>query len=434
MTTFDEMLPVIREVLGTLTEALKKLEPVILNRDLNGRIRLILDEKLQDQPETRGAVETIVHVLEKCLGPHTFPAERMVLFESSLEMVKQGALHFPLQGFDAVTVVDRLATETDWARIEPVSSGAPRIVFFSIKGGVGRSTASAVAAWSLAQSGKRVMVLDLDLESPGISTSLLPDERRPAYGITDWLVEDLVGNGAAVFEDMVTRSDLSHDGDIYVVPAHGRNPGEYVAKLGRVWMPGMDGDGLREPWAGRLGRLLTALENRWQPDVILMDARAGIDEVASACITDLGAKGILLFSIDGEQAWSGYRILFQHWRRTGVVREIRERLQMVGAMIPEVNAKEYVDGLRERSWTTFAEELYDEIPAGEPADAYFSFDQADETAPHFPWPIRWNRGFAALQSIHSRFQGMGEDEVKAVFGPLLRGIDAIAGFDGESHE
>jgi hypothetical protein len=434
MTTFDEILPVIREVLGTLTEALKKLEPVILNRDLNGRIRLILDEKLQDQPETRGAVETIVHALEKRLGPHTFPAERMVLFEPSLEMVKQGALHFPLQGFDAVTVVDRLATETDWARIEPVSSGASRIVFFSIKGGVGRSTASAVAAWSLAQSGKRVMVLDLDLESPGISTSLLPDERRPAYGITDWLVEDLVGNGAVVFEDMVTKSDLSHDGDIYVVPAHGRNPGEYVAKLGRVWMPGMDGEGLREPWAGRLARLLTALENRWQPDVILMDARAGIDEVASACITDLGAKGILLFSIDGEQAWSGYRILFQHWLRTGVAHEIRERLQMVGAMIPELNAKEYFDGLREHSWITFAEELYDEIPAGEPADTYFSFDQADETAPHFPWPIRWHRGFAALQSIHSRFQGMGKDEVKAVFGPLLRGIDAIIGFDGESHE
>lgn len=434
MSTFDQILPSICEVLGTLKDDLKKLGPMIINRDLNGRVRLVLEEKPHDHAETTQAVDTIVRAMSACLGLHGFPAERMVLYESSLEMVKQGTLHFQLEGFDDVTVVDRLATETDWTKIAPIAPGAPRIVFFSIKGGVGRSTASAVAAWSLAQSGKRVMVLDLDLESPGISSSLLPDERRPAFGITDWLVEDLVDNGAAVLENMVARSDLSHDGEIYVVPAHGRDPGEYVAKLGRVWMPKIDSHGSREPWSARLHRLLLELEKYWQPDVILIDSRAGIDEVASACITDLGAKGVLLFSIDGEQTWSGYSILFRHWHRTGVVREIRERLQLVGAMIPEVNQSDYFDGLCERSWTTFSEELYDEVPAGEPTDAFFSFDQADETAPHFPWPIRWHRGFAALQSIHSRFQRIDEDELTAIFGPLVKGVHAIAGFDGEHHD
>lgn len=434
MNTFDHILPSIHDVLSNQKENVQLLGPLIINRDLNGRVRLVLEGKLQNQTETAAAVDAIVRAMSDCLGVHGFPAERMVLYESSLERVKQGALHFQLEGFDEVTVVDRLANETDWAQIAPVAPGVPRIVFFSIKGGVGRSTASAVAAWSLAQSGKRVMVLDLDLESPGISSSLLPEDRRPTYGITDWLVEDLVDNGAAVFENMVARSDLSHDGEIYVVPAHGRDPGEYVAKLGRVWMPKIDGHGSREPWSRRLHRLLLELEVHWQPDVILIDSRAGIDEVASACITDLGAKGVLLFSIDGEQTWSGYSILFRHWHRTGVVREIRERLQLVGAMIPETNAIDYFDGLRERSWTTFAEELYDEVPAGEPTDAFFSFDQADETAPHFPWPIRWHRGFAALQSIHSRFQRIDEDELTAIFGPLVTGVHAIAGFDGEHHD
>lgn len=70
----------------------------------------------------------------------------------------------------------------------------------SIKGGgVGRSTAVAVTAWRLAQAGKRVLVLDLDLESPGLSSALLPAERLPMYGITDWLVEDLVNNGELIF-------------------------------------------------------------------------------------------------------------------------------------------------------------------------------------------------------------------------------------------
>lgn len=433
MTTFDQILPTVRDVLGTQKENQEKLCPMIINRDLNGRVRLVLEDKVRDRTDTALALNTLVQAVSERLGRHGFPANRTVLFEPSLELVRQGAPHFSLEGFDGVTVVDRLATETDWSDFAPISPGAPRIVFFSIKGGVGRSTAIAAAAWTLAQSGKRVMVLDLDLESPGISSSLLPAERRPSYGITDWLVEDLVENGGAVFEHMVARSDLSHDGDIHVVPAHGLDPGEYVAKLGRVWMPKTDSRGTREPWSRRLHRLLLELEDQWSPDVVLIDSRAGIDEVASACITDLGAKGVLLFSIDGEQTWTGYSILFRHWHRTGVARDIRERLQLVGAMIPEVNGAEYFDGLRERSWTAFAEELYDEIPARAPADAFFNFDQVDETAPHYPWPVRWHRGYAALQSIHSRFQRVDKAELTAIFGPLVAGVQSIVGIEEKSH-
>jgi len=434
MITFDQILPSVCQVLSPLKEDLIKLGQIIINRDLTGRVRLVLDAKLRDETEASETIDSIVRAISACLGLHGFPVERMVIFESSLDAVKNGTQHFRLEGFDNITVIDRLASEIDWANIAPVAAGASRIVFFSIKGGVGRSTASAVSAWSLAQSGKRVMVLDLDLESPGISSSLLPEERRPAYGITDWLVEDLVDNGATVLANMVAQSDLSHDGEIYVVPAHGSDPGEYISKLGRVWMPKINDQGLRESWSSRLNRLLLNLEEKWQPDVLLIDSRAGIDEVASACITDLGAKGVLLFSIDGEQTWSGYSILFRHWRRTGVVRDIRDRLQLVGAMIPEVNGAEYFDGLRERSWTAFAEELYDEIPAGESADTYFSFDQADENAPHFPWPIRWHRGFAALQSIHSRFQRIDAEELRAIFGPFVAGLHAIVGTEEEHHE
>jgi len=226
-------------------------------------------------------------------------------------------------------------------------------------------------------------VLDLDLESPGLSSALLPEERRPFYGITDWLVEDLVNNADVVFENMVATSALSHNGEILVVPAHGANPGEYIAKLGRVWMPKLDSDGKRESWSDRLSRLLDSLETRWSPDVTLIDSRAGIDEVASACITELSASTILLFAVDGDQTWSGYRVLFQHWNKTGVVRDIRERLQIVGAMIPEVGMEEYFDGLLERAWDIFSEELYDEVPAGEISgeDSVWSYDQFEGSDP-----------------------------------------------------
>lgn len=433
MSTFDQILPIIKGVLLEQGENLKKLGTMVINRDLNGRIRLVVDDAILADGEAKIILDSIVQSLVEHLGPHGSPAEHMVLFESDVLAMVKGSPHYSLGEFVNIVLVDRLATDTDWADIAPVATGVPRLVFFSIKGGVGRSTALAVAAWSLAQAGKRVMVLDLDLESPGLSSSLLPDGRRPTYGITDWLVEDLVDNATSVFEDMVATSGLSHDGEIYVVPAHGANSGEYVAKLGRVWMAKVGAEGTHEPWSKRLNRLLDDLENRWKPDVFLIDSRAGIDEVASACITDLGARCVLLFSIDGEQTWSGYRILFRHWHRTGVVRNIRERLQLVGAMIPELDGHEYFDGLCERSWDVFAEELYDEVPAGEPAGKYYSFDESDEAAPHFPWPIRWHRGFAALRSIYSRFERIDPDELTAIFGSLIEGVHSIVEGEGETH-
>ncbi len=426
MNTFDHVLPIVKDVLKEHRLQLEKVGEVIINRDLNGRIRLVLSNTSADTDQTKSAMTTLAQALSSRLGLHCFPPEDMVLFETSLEAVLQDAPHFQLEDLPGVTVVDRLATDTDWSIISPISTLGSRIVFFSIKGGVGRSTALAAAAWSLAQTGKKVMVLDLDLESPGLSSSLLPDELRPSYGITDWLVEDLLDNTSPVFESMVAISNLSHDGEIFVVPAHGKNPGEYVAKLGRVWMSKVKEDGSYDRWSSRLNRLLDQLQARWQPDVMLIDCRAGIDEVASACITDLGAKSILLFALDSEQTWEGYRILFQHWRRTGVVLSIRERLQLVGAMIPEIEGADYRDALGEHSWNLFTEEIYDEIPAGETTGDRFSYDQHDESAPHFPWTIKWHRGFAAVRSVHSRFQQIDPDEVNTIFGPLVHGLQTIS--------
>jgi hypothetical protein len=425
MTTFDQTLPQVAKVLLEHVAALPAVGPLLINRDLNGRIRLIAEASREHDPAAQQALASICRQLEQQLGAHAHPAERAVLFEPDLTAAMDSAPSFLLEGFDQVRVIDRLATDSDWTRISPESNGAPRVVFFSIKGGVGRSTALAATAWSLAQAGQRVLVLDLDLESPGLSSALLPAERRPTFGICDWLVEDLVDNGETVLADMTASSTLARDGEIWVVPAHGRDPGAYVSKLGRAWMPKMQRDGQRESWTERLARLIAALETRWQPDVILIDSRAGIDEIASSCVTGLGAKLVLLFALNGDQTWSGYRILFQHWLQSGVAQTIRERLQVVAAKIPELGTVDYVDELRELSFDLFTDELYDAIPPGEIVGEHWNFDLADDGAPHQPWLIRWNRGFAALRSLHGRLKGIDPQEVQAVFGPFLDGLNRM---------
>jgi hypothetical protein len=72
-------------------------------------------------------------------------------------------------------------------------------------------------------------------------------------------------------------------------------------------MPGFTAEGHRQNWSERLQRLILALEQKHQPSIVLIDSRAGIDEVASACVTDLGAQRIYLFAVDSWQTWKGLR-------------------------------------------------------------------------------------------------------------------------------
>ena len=54
------------------------------------------------------------------------------------------------------------------------------VTFYSYKGGTGRTMALANVAWILAANGKRVLVVDWDLESPGLHRFFAPFIDRDA--------------------------------------------------------------------------------------------------------------------------------------------------------------------------------------------------------------------------------------------------------------
>ena len=47
-----------------------------------------------------------------------------------------------------------------------------------------------------------MLVVDLDLESPGVSSAALAAADPPDFGVVDWFVEDLVEQGDRVIERM----------------------------------------------------------------------------------------------------------------------------------------------------------------------------------------------------------------------------------------
>ncbi|MDI9349155.1 MAG: ArsA-related P-loop ATPase [Candidatus Symbiobacter sp.] len=435
---FDEIRQVMIGILRPYADSVQKMtasQKLLVNCDLMGRVRLIVPSRAKNDTELEKIVEIIAQKISEQLKPHTFDADRVILYEDDTDAVINDAPTSKLLSDDLDThydalknvwLVDRLIVGGNWAKITDETSSSPRIVFFSIKGGVGRSSSLAATAYHFAQLGKKVMVLDLDLESPGLSSALLPEERRPEFGITDWLVEDLVDNGNEVLDEMVGYSTLSRDGDIWVIPAYGRKNERYVAKLGRVWMPKDE-----QAWSERLRRLIDQLEDRLKPDLILIDSRAGIDEVASACVTSLGANLVLLFASDSAQTWNGYKLLFSFWRDAIDVAKIREKLQMVAALVPVNNRDQYYSSFIDQSSALFTEFFYDQMDAGEIDGWNFDLNSAD--APHYPAKILWHQGWSSLSSLHEKLVDADDSELKLIFGQIFEFLSPYLDEKGQQH-
>ena len=225
-----------------------------------------------------------------------------------------------------------------------------------------------------------------------MSSAILDAGACPSFGVTDWFVEDLVGQGEHVIEEMTAAPAWAQDleGEARVVPARGRDPGEYLAKLGRVYMDS------GEAWSARLQRLLSGLETSYAPTIVVLESRSGLHDVAAATVTDVNAQ-VLLFATDSDSTWTDYEILFHHWQRHGLAPRIREHLSIVSALTPGWDTG-YLRGFRERSWDLFRN-VYDEVAPSVDSEDVFSFDLDDHEAPHHPIAIHWTRGLAAGTSL-----------------------------------
>ena len=394
---FDEVVDRVVDTLDMLGDIPNDATPIYLVRDLYGKVRISVSEDVQSREPSRNALQALAQMLHDALGAHGYPARDGVLFvgpellhtlDDMAQEIRPGVLW-----------ADRLVTGHDWWTVgDTLPEGqALRCTLYSIKGGVGRSTTAAVLAWHLARKGERVLVVDLDLESPGLTSAVLNHGLQPDFGVTDWFVEDLVGQGDRVTEGMTAAPSWSHDlrGDVRVAPAHGSEPGDYLAKLGRVYM---DTD---QPWTTRLARMLDRLEADFEPTLVLLESRSGLHDIAAATVTDLGAE-VLLFATDSDSAWSGYDMLFRHWQIRELTARIGERLSIVSALTPELDTERYLEKFRETAFYLFAHRLYEQLdPNADPEGDFFSYDLHDEHAPHDPLPIHWTRGLAAGTSLRN---------------------------------
>ena len=314
-------------------ESLKVLvadEPFILVRNWYGQLTLLLPCTRDEL--ARSSCEPLVNDLKNAAGRLALASWvlcRDELFDSAsywsdpslIELLRENEAGLTL----TLLLLERQDKERDW--LVPLSvtvdlaQPIKRCVFFSVKGGVGRSSALTMLAITLATYGKRVLVVDGDFESPGLSSSLLPvGEGQPEYGVIDWLTAQALGADNLSLTRMALESTvslsplnarLSLQGQVMVAPAYGSKTEAYVSKLARIYRHSPKG----ETYAQRLNEFLSITEAQHKIDITLFDCRAGIDDTAATAITQLQADVSFLFAINTSQTWDSYRLLFKHLRR-----------------------------------------------------------------------------------------------------------------------
>lgn len=287
-------------------------------RDINGQLGVVLNCKLPDEAKDNLTTELI-----NSLGSYARPYALVSDIDGydSKDLLAEAQFGSKVVVADqTVCFLDRRVVGVDWLTppIVQKTGSIPRIVFASIKGGVGRSTALCVAASYLSQRGRRVLAIDFDLEAPGIGSMLLKEDELPQYGSLDFLVESQVaGFDSDLLEDLVGSSYLGAAGSrVDVVPAIGKATLEFpqnaLAKIARAYLEMQPEAGqLPITLGGKLKKLVELFEATGQYDVVLIDSRAGLHESTAAAMLAVGGD-VLLFGTDQPQTYQGYALLFAH--------------------------------------------------------------------------------------------------------------------------
>jgi cellulose biosynthesis protein BcsQ len=171
------------------------------------------------------------------------------------------------------------------------------VTFYSYKGGTGRTMALANSAWILASNGLRVLVVDWDLDSPGLHKFFHPFLDAGKIAATKGIIDLITDYAYAATTHHETRPDdwhLAHaqimrhavsvnwrrfnDGGTLDLVSAGRQNLDYASAIATI-----DWDNFYERLGG--GQFFDALraDMKANYDYTLIDSRTGLSDIADIC-------------------------------------------------------------------------------------------------------------------------------------------------------
>lgn len=350
--------------------------------------------------------------------------EREKKIDELLERINTNLGQYPIAGYDLLTPQEATEQASEYIQLhlplwsdilmapepdQPVqldedSPKRPLVVtFYSFKGGVGRSTALGLVAGILATRNRRVVMVDFDLEAPGISILFRSDAENingEQYGILDYLHQRHLTPDQNIpsIENCISQINLFARGELFLVPV-GEYDENYIHRLADL-----DRRTLESFYRGAtnpINQLIEDIKTQFNPDVILIDARPGFNDTSAIALFDLADTAIICFS-PTDQSFEGLRWVVQGVRKQRDYQgkpDLRFLLTPMPLVAPE----------QHRTWITRVEDWIEEnwgLPSG-------------TTVSELYYEIPYNPSIMTLSSLIDVPKSLLNDYL-----PIADGIDA----------
>ena len=233
------------------------------------------------------------------------------------------------------------------------------VTFYSFKGGAGRSMALMNIAIEMAKSGNRVLVVDFDLEAPGLETFNLPRPKTETPGLVDYVQSYLTNRKAPDVAGFLYKSavPLGSHGELWIMPA-GMQNSQYAVRLSSINWPSLytkqDGYFLFED-----------LKRQWQsfidPDYVLIDSRTGYTDVGGICTRQLPDAVVCLFFPTEQNLQGLEKVVSRIRNESKPPREKNISLLFVNSNVPDLDDE---DQILAKRLSRFKDQLeYDDLAA-----------------------------------------------------------------------
>lgn len=263
--------------------------------------------------------------------------------------------------------------------------GGEVITFYSYKGGTGRSMMLANVAWLLAASGRRVLLVDWDLEAPGLHRYFKPflgddPELRQQEGVIEWItdywdarLEDPAGKVTEQLRScadprhyvrkLETGSLLSGGIDLLCAGRQDKNYAKAVADFDWTRLfDKLDGEQFIEA-------AKSVLVGPGGYDYVLVDSRTGVSDTSGFCTVLLADTLVVSFTYNNQSVIGASHIARDikqqaEQRRRDAVAQGRARRFRVFAVPSRVDDldPERLDRRQQHAWAAFKDLLTDVAP------------------------------------------------------------------------
>jgi len=211
------------------------------------------------------------------------------------------------------------------------------VTFYSYKGGVGRTLSMVNAARVLVSSGRRVVLIDFDLEAPGLDSfdRLKVPANHP--GVVEYFAEHLTSGKAPDIKKFsclgggrkssLISPETADSPKLFIIPA-GKKDDAYNAALARLNFQQLYEQGIGQ---NLVEEFRAAIEDEFDPDYVLVDSRTGLTDVGGVCTLALPDIVVLIYALNRQNVEGIGRI--QNAIRKHVLQE-KQPIELIRVVSP----------------------------------------------------------------------------------------------------